>query len=185
MDNLENIPDKTPLESFSDAHVDRINSANVSGATIVIGMGTCGLASGAGGVLAATEEELQKRNIDARIVKTGCIGMCYQEVLMDVTMPGSARVTYHRVQPDMVPRIIRDHVVMGRPVLGYAIGQISDNGQSLYNGISTYDEVDFFSKQHRLVLRRCGFPRPRHRRGLRHRARVGFANRFPCSTPRA
>ncbi len=127
---------------------------------IVLGMGTCGLASGARGVLSQVEEELTSLKLDVPILKTGCIGMCYQEVLLDVSLPGRTRVTYAKVQPEMVSKIIESHVVKGKPVNDYAIGQIQQNGEKAYKGIPTYDEMDFFAKQKRIVLRRCGFIDP-------------------------
>jgi NADH-quinone oxidoreductase subunit F len=134
--------------------------ANDSDKLIVIGMGTCGLASGARGVLSEVEQRLGKLSIDVPILKTGCIGMCYQEVLVDVSLPGQARVTYAKVEPEMVTQIIESHVVKGKPVTDYAIGQIQSNGDKLYKGIPTYEEMDFFKKQTRIVLKRCGFIDP-------------------------
>ncbi len=134
--------------------------ANDSDKLIVIGMGTCGLASGAKGILSEVEQQLGKLSIDVPILKTGCIGMCYQEVLVDVSLPGQARVTYAKVEPEMVTQIIENHVVKGKPVTDYAIGQIRSNGEKLYKGIPTYEEMDFFKKQTRIVLKRCGFIDP-------------------------
>ncbi len=133
---------------------------NDSDKLIVIGMGTCGLASGARGVLAEVEQQMDKISINVPILKTGCIGMCYQEVLVDVSLPGMARVTYAKVEPEMISKIIESHVVKGKPVTDYAIGQITSNGEKIYKGIPTYDEMDFFKKQNRIVLRRCGFIDP-------------------------
>jgi NADH-quinone oxidoreductase subunit F len=134
--------------------------ANDSDKLIVIGMGTCGLASGARSVLTEVEQQMDKISIDVPILRTGCIGMCYQEVLVDVSLPGMARVTYAKVEPEMIPQIIENHVVKGKPVTDYAIGQITTNGEKIYKGIPTYDEMDFFKKQTRIVLRRCGFIDP-------------------------
>jgi NADH-quinone oxidoreductase subunit F len=134
--------------------------ANVSDKLIVIGMGTCGLASGARGVLTEVEQQMDKLSIDVPILRTGCIGMCYQEVLVDVSLPGRSRVTYAKVEPEMIPKIIKNHVVDGKPVTDYAIGQITTNGEKIYKGIPTYEEMDFFKKQTRIVLRRCGFIDP-------------------------
>jgi len=134
--------------------------ANVSDKLIVIGMGTCGLASGARGVLTEVEQQMDKLSIDVPILRTGCIGMCYQEVLVDVSLPGRSRVTYAKVEPEMISKIIKNHVVDGKPVTDYAIGQITTNGEKIYKGIPTYEEMDFFKKQTRIVLRRCGFIDP-------------------------
>ena len=127
---------------------------------IIIGMGTCGLASGARGILSEVEQQMNKLSIDVPILKTGCIGMCYQEVLVDISLPGRARVTYAKVEPEMIASIVKNHVVNGKPMTDYAIGQIPTNGEKTYKGIPTYDEMDFFKKQTRIVLRRCGFIDP-------------------------
>ena len=49
---------------------------------IFIGMGTCGLASGALKVEEAIKAELEKLNIKAHIEPTGCIGFCAKEVIV-------------------------------------------------------------------------------------------------------
>ncbi|GBE16077.1 MAG TPA: NADH-quinone oxidoreductase subunit NuoF [Proteobacteria bacterium] len=127
---------------------------------IVIGMGTCGLATGAKGILSEVEDYLKSLSIEVPILKTGCIGMCYQEVLLDVVLPGKARVTYAKVTPEMVPGILESHLVGGKPVTEYAIGQIVSEGHRPYKGIPTYEEMPVFKKQKRVVLRRCGFIDP-------------------------
>ena len=68
-------------------------------------------------------EESQKRNLqNVTVSQTGCIGMCRLEPMLDVIMPGKEKVTYVRVNPDMVPRIVAEHIVNGRPVQEYTIG---------------------------------------------------------------
>lgn len=90
---------------------------------IVIGMATCGIAAGARTVLNAIMEELEKRDVKkVTVAQTGCIGMCKLEPIVDVYMPGKEKVSYVLVKPEMVPRIIAEHVVNGRPVLEYTIG---------------------------------------------------------------
>jgi NADP-reducing hydrogenase subunit HndB len=92
---------------------------------IIIGMGTCGIAAGARGVMTAVLEELQKRNIhNVTVLQTGCIGMCQKEPLLDVVRPGEDRVTYGPVTPSDVPRIIADHVVNGNVVEDLVVAKI-------------------------------------------------------------
>ena len=75
-----------------------ISARNSSGKPkIVIGMGTCGIAAGARDVLQAVLKELEKRNLDVITTQTGCIGMCEQEPLMDVQLPGKERITYGKL----------------------------------------------------------------------------------------
>ena len=90
---------------------------------IVVGMATCGIAAGARPVMLKFVEEAQKRNLqNVTVSQTGCIGMCRLEPMLDVIMPGKEKVTYVKVTPDMVSRIVAEHIVNGRPVQEYTIG---------------------------------------------------------------
>ena len=122
-------------------------------ARVIVGMGTCGIAAGAGEVFDALEARLDLAGVAAPVERVGCIGMCEQEVLVDVLLPGSPRVTYGRVTPDMIPRIVDEHVMRGKPVAEWVVGEISDEAHP-------YRELPYYAKQYRVVLRNCGFIDP-------------------------
>ena len=42
--------------------------------------------------------------------------------MVDVIVRGQEKITYVHVKPDMVPRIVAEHIVNGRPVQEYTIG---------------------------------------------------------------
>ena len=99
--------------------------ASDGGTRIVVGMATCGIAAGARPVLNAFTEEIAKRGIsDAIVTQTGCIGICQYEPVVEVYAPGKEKVTYVKVNPEMVPRIVSDHIVNGNVVSEYTIGNI-------------------------------------------------------------
>lgn len=102
-----------------------LTAARSGGKTrIIIGLGTCGIAAGARAVMQAVMEELEKRGLhDVSVETTGCIGMCQEEPLLDVIRPGEGRITYGRVTPADVPRIIAEHVVNGNIVEDKVIGR--------------------------------------------------------------
>ena len=90
---------------------------------IVVGMATCGIAAGARAVINEVTAELARRNLEhVTVSQTGCIGLCRLEPIMDVFVPGQEKVTYVHLTPDMIPKIIGEHVVNGRPVPEYTIG---------------------------------------------------------------
>ena len=92
-------------------------------ARVVVGMATCGIAAGARPVMLAFVDEINKRKLDhVTVSQTGCVGMCRLEPMVDVYLPGQEKVTYVKLTPDMVPRIVAEHIVNGRPVLEYTIG---------------------------------------------------------------
>jgi NADP-reducing hydrogenase subunit HndB len=99
-----------------------------TGTRIIIGMGTCGIAAGARDVMHAILKELERRDIEAHVETVGCIGMCAKEPLVDIEQAGKPRVTYANVTPDMVPRLIEEHLVHGRVVQEWALGRLDSKG---------------------------------------------------------
>lgn len=99
-----------------------------TGTTITVGMGTCGIASGARETMHAIMEELARRHIEANVATVGCIGMCSKEPLVDIEQAGQPRVTYGNIHPDMVSRLIQEHLVEGRIVEEWVFGRVSTDG---------------------------------------------------------
>jgi NADP-reducing hydrogenase subunit HndB len=95
---------------------------------ITVGMGTCGIAAGARETMQAILEELKERNIDAHVATVGCIGMCSKEPLVDIEQAGRPRITYANVHPNMVSRLIEEHLVNGQVVDEWAFGRIPLDG---------------------------------------------------------
>lgn len=89
---------------------------------VVVGMATCGIAAGARPVLAAFVEEINKRNLtNVTVTQTGCIGVCRLEPIVEVFEPGKEKVTYIKMTPDKVAKIVTEHLVNRRPVNEYTI----------------------------------------------------------------
>jgi NADP-reducing hydrogenase subunit HndB len=95
---------------------------------IVIGMGTCGVAAGAQETRDAIVEQLQKRGMDVDVATVGCIGMCSKEPLVDIQQAGMPRITYCNVHPDMVPRLIDEHLLEGSVVEEWVMGRVPNEG---------------------------------------------------------
>ena len=96
------------------------NEDNIRG---VVGMATCGIAAGARPVLAAFLEEVAKRELkNVTVTQTGCIGVCRLEPIAEVYVPGEEKVTYVKLKPEMVPRIVTEHLVNHNVVTEYTIG---------------------------------------------------------------
>ncbi len=93
---------------------------------IIVGMGTCGIAAGAREVMHAIMEELDKRDIEAAVSTVGCIGLCVREPLVDIERAGQTRVSYGNVTPDMVPRLIEEHLLKGNVVEEWVVGRVEE-----------------------------------------------------------
>lgn len=111
---------------------------------VLVGMGTCGLAAGAKPVMEALTEGLKDYN-EISLVPCGCIGMCEQEVVIEVK-EGDHRVLYGNMTTDRVPALI-EAMVKDQEIPSWIIERPSDLGS--------------FPKQRRIVLANCGRIDPR------------------------
>ena len=128
--------------------------------SIILGMGTCGIAAGANQVAEAVREELDRLNLEAEIIHVGCIGMCHNEPLLDIQQPGEPRITYTKVTPAMVGKIFEKHLIDGEYSKRWIYGQLPGENGKTVEGLPTYDELPFYSKQIRIALRNCGIIDP-------------------------
>ena len=101
-----------------------ITTRTETGTTIVVGMGTCGIAAGARETMNAILEELRRREIEAHVATVGCIGMCSYEPLVDVEQAGKPRITYGNVTAEKVPRLIEEHLIRGGVVEEWVVGRL-------------------------------------------------------------
>lgn len=90
--------------------------------TITVHMGTCGIANGARDVLNTVMEELSSRDIsDVHVAQTGCPGLCHQEPLVTVSIPGRAPYVYGKVSSERIKKIILQHIVNNQPVAEWLV----------------------------------------------------------------
>lgn len=83
---------------------------------IVVGLGSCGIAAGANKVYAAFETLIAAQKLDARLEKTGCIGACYLEPMVDIISEDGQKSSYVKILPEMAADIVAKHIVGGREV---------------------------------------------------------------------
>ncbi|MBI4284665.1 MAG: NADH-quinone oxidoreductase subunit NuoF [Chloroflexi bacterium] len=124
---------------------------------IIVGAATCGRASGALHVLDRVKAELERHQLDAIIMQTGCIGLCYAEPLLDIVKPGRPRICYSNVTPEIAAHLIEDYLIKDNPQPDLALGSM---GEGSVAGISNFFELPMLKPQVRIILRNCGFIDP-------------------------
>lgn len=77
---------------------------------IKVGMATCGIASGAKDTMKFFLEELEQEAIDAVVTQTGCMGFCYAEPTVEVTLPNQEPVVFGNVGKEKVHEIIDAYI---------------------------------------------------------------------------
>ena len=85
---------------------------------IKVSMATCGIASGAKDTMNYLIEELDHQGIDALVTQTGCMGFCYAEPTIELTMPGKEPVIYGYVDKTKAQEIIDKHIKLNEMVDG-------------------------------------------------------------------
>ena len=99
------------------------------------------------------QKELQEQGLenDAQVVKTGCFGFCEKGPIVKILPDETFYVT---VKPEDAKEIVAEHIVKGRPVARL----LYDKAQSRSN--AKLEDIDFYQKQVRIVLRNCGVINP-------------------------
>ncbi len=114
---------------------------------IMIGLGSCGIASG-GLKVRDTFEDLAKQNPDVKLEvgETGCMGMCYKEPMVEVIDDSGFSTIYGEVSPEKAKEIFEKHIKGGKAVEESVVMKSDGTGA----------ESNFITKQQRIVLSRCG-----------------------------
>ena len=91
-------------------------------------MGTGGIAAGGDMVMKEFAKEVEAAGLqnvtvkeNCRLHKVGCRGFCARDVLVDINV-GEQVSTYQYIQPDMVKKLVQEHVIDGRPVTEWLVG---------------------------------------------------------------
>jgi NADH:ubiquinone oxidoreductase subunit F (NADH-binding)/NAD-dependent dihydropyrimidine dehydrogenase PreA subunit/(2Fe-2S) ferredoxin len=121
------------------------NKSAIKGLLIRVCVGTGGLAAGSSEVIDEFYKELGARGLKAEIEKkcvnkTGCRGFCARDVLVDVMLDGNIS-TYQFIRPEMVSRIVEEHIINKVPVKEWLVGP---------------DYHVFHDKQTKILLKQCG-----------------------------
>jgi NADH:ubiquinone oxidoreductase subunit F (NADH-binding)/(2Fe-2S) ferredoxin/Pyruvate/2-oxoacid:ferredoxin oxidoreductase delta subunit len=109
-------------------------------------MGPAGIAANGKQVLEAFQNALSHTKAQVALKENcashqvGCLGLCARDVLVEVHRAGT-KIVYQYVKPEMVPRIVEEHIAGGVPVKEWLVD-------------GAYDA--FYKKQIKVVLSDCG-----------------------------
>ncbi|MGA8243072.1 MAG: NADH-ubiquinone oxidoreductase-F iron-sulfur binding region domain-containing protein [Desulfobacterales bacterium] len=136
-----------------------------------IGMASCGIAAGAQAAYdTAVEEYSGKNGVD--ICKTGCIGFCEVEPLVEVLSDGKPRIMYKKVTADKIKDVIEGYRANDFD-LKMILGQMKDprslldsetanplDGVEPIDGIPILEDISFYGDQVKVAMRNCGYINP-------------------------
>ncbi len=91
---------------------------------IAVCMGTCGIASGGDDVYETflkLKEDMNLKELD--VIKTGCIGVCKFDPIVEVYKAGEKKVTYIEIDNEIAKNLFEEHIVKGNILYEYTIGK--------------------------------------------------------------
>ncbi len=110
-----------------------------------------------GALVNAIVTELRWRELThVSLAVTGGLGNVADAPFLSVWSPEVPTIVYARVTPDMIPRIIGEHLEQQKIVEEWVLGQFSDDTKKLLDSVPVIQYLDFFHSQNLRASRRCG-----------------------------
>jgi len=164
---LKNIRDLTKLKGEGEKLL-RPRSLRIQ-----VGIAPCALAKGAKEVMEKLKQELTQQKVEGVVVPVGCIGICYEEPIVEVRAPGKPKLTYGRVTVDTVPALVKaiakDKVLKKHALYRTSQETLLSTGKAVryasktppdFKSIPEIKDFAFFHPQLRIALRNAGLINP-------------------------
>ena len=144
-EKIKSVKQLTELQQQYEAR----QTKNKTTGKILFCMGGGCIASGASPVKEAMQENLKKHGLEEKfhIVDTGCLGPCSQG---PVCVIGNDQTYYQKLTPADTEEIVVSHLQNGETV--ERLNWVDRENQP----IPLLDDIEFFTRQTKIVLRNCG-----------------------------
>ncbi len=116
---------------------------------VIVGLGSCGLAAGAGKVYDELVRIKETDNLDIELKKTSCIGMCFREPLVEI-IDESGSYLYGNVDIKKADEIVEKHILNFAPIKEYVVK----------SDLFETPDKNYFEGQVKIALRNCGYIDP-------------------------
>ncbi len=116
--------------------------------SILLCGGTPCISMGCRAVKEAILDVLTENHLQIEIKEVGCIGNCSQGPSIIIYPEG---IIYRKLDPDQAREIIREHIINGK-----IVERLLDRDPHTGNEQRRKEEMPFYRRQSRLVLRNCG-----------------------------
>ncbi|MBI9052520.1 MAG: NADH-quinone oxidoreductase subunit NuoF [Bacteroidales bacterium] len=116
---------------------------------VLVGLASCGIAAGANKVYNKLKALQEADKLDIEIKKTGCIGMCYREPLVEV-IDETGSYLYGEIDEETAVQIFDKHLKQGEPVKDIIVK----------SDLFECGDDSFWDGQVKIALRNCGIIDP-------------------------
>lgn len=128
---------------------------------LYLGMASCSISAGAEDTRNAVREWLRRNQPSAELVEVGCIGLCSEEPILDVRLPGRSKLTFSKVSAPLVPELLSNLFSKTPDPARYPVlGQSREASALPWDNVPFLEDHPFFRIQTRRVLRNCGIIDP-------------------------
>lgn len=116
---------------------------------VIVGLGSCGIAAGAGKVYEKIKALREVEKLDFELKKTSCVGMCFREPLVEV-IDDTGHYIYGEVTEARAVELLDRHIVQHEVVKEYVV----------HTDLFATPDDSFFKGQVKIALRNCGMIDP-------------------------
>lgn len=131
----------------------------ISTTMIYVGTTTCAIAAGAEKTFSAIEKYIRDHDLTIQLIRGGCVGFCKAEPIVDVQMPGKARISFSNVTSDKVPDLLDEILNNSVPDLPI-MGQYHSEILQLWQDVPFIHDLPFFAGQNKIITSNCGITNP-------------------------
>lgn len=124
---------------------------------IKVGVATCSRVVGAEETLETLRREVQARRLDADVMLTGCLGLCYAEPLVEVIRPNVPGILYQHMTADKVASLLETAVAADGNAREHALAVMGDKE---FGGLPALGSLEFMRGQVRRLMANCGVTDP-------------------------
>jgi NADH:ubiquinone oxidoreductase subunit F (NADH-binding)/Pyruvate/2-oxoacid:ferredoxin oxidoreductase delta subunit len=126
---------------------------------IAVSQNSSSIITGTRNLTVFIENYLKERNIKAKVIEVGCIGICSLETFVSIQLPGKTRLLYKNVGEDNIIAIL-DGNFNNYIAEENVFGQFRNKLHEPYENTPYIDEIAYFSHQQRIILKNCGIIDP-------------------------
>jgi len=160
-DFLIKLAQQTPSELSPDElkQAALLRKIQVTRPLVMVNSSTSGIVAGSMKTWEAIERYASERSIDIDLAETGSIGLCSEDPVISVQLPGRCRIFFSRITEEKVPSLLDDIFNQEVPDQ-HAIGQLIREGQESWKDVPSLEDIPYFALQSRIVMESCGIIDP-------------------------
>ncbi|TVQ14207.1 MAG: 4Fe-4S dicluster domain-containing protein [Bacteroidetes bacterium] len=136
-----------------------ISGERISVPMIYVGTTSCAIAAGAKKTYKAIEKYIDENQLSVKLIEGGCTGYCKAEPLVDVQLPGKARVSFQNVTHELIPDFL-DEILNNSLPENLVLGQYHSEIHQLWDAVPFIHELPFNTGQTKILTANCGITDP-------------------------